>query len=419
MTATQETFQPQPISPEDLEADLQRLAQGIDQHGVGAFEQPNGAQDTLSQEPQGSQGESSTATPENIDAEPAIPGSTNTTAELADIVKVDDNGMGHRNNGKFMSKENLSQIEAHQDQIRDGMEARAAGLKYRQHQKEMAIRTYGSQEYEARFANNPNVDPDAWLRLQQSAPAKPYEGRHRADENMPKDVTSEFWGTLDDDEKQHWGTLDDNEKQNLRIYKDAEKTANEQNTTAAVDVNEPITDPSPTGMKARLGRLMNKAGAKLQMLKMNAKEHLTGAKEYYSDEEKGKRRKIITAVAGVVAVGGAVTLAILEARGQGMGLTAHHAAYNGHDSQLPFPNGQPDVVSNLSLEHGSTAWGKVGEYAQQHGHTLTQLQEQFITNKVLQANGLDWTTARSLPDGFSLQMNNRLFEEWLKQSAQS
>src|SRR5687768_9445583 len=44
--------------------------------------------------------------------------------EINDLVTVDDNGKGHRPDGKFLSNKHMEMIAEHQDQIRDGISER-------------------------------------------------------------------------------------------------------------------------------------------------------------------------------------------------------------------------------------------------------------------------------------------------------
>jgi hypothetical protein len=150
--------------------------------------------------------------------------------------------------------------------------------------------------------------------------------------------------------------------------------------------------------------------------------------EYFNDDEKGTRRKIIGGALAATLLAGAV---YLEASGHGLGF--HHHGSNaqeatngrggngGNGNDLPPKHhglgpetGSTNVESSIQLKQGDTVWGSVNEYAAQHGHHLTEAQTQLITDKVLKANNLNWSSAHNVPVGYQVHFNQQQFDDWLK-----
>jgi len=151
------------------------------------------------------------------------------------------------------------------------------------------------------------------------------------------------------------------------------------------------------------------------------------AGEYFRDDEKGTRRKIVGGALAATLLAGVV---YLEASGHGVGFHHHGSnaqeATNGHGGGgngndlppkggAPRPEGTPThLESSVKLGQGDTVWGSVNEYAAQHGRHLTEQQTQLITDKVLKANNLTWSSAHNVPVGYQVHFNQQQFDDWLK-----
>lgn len=101
----------------------------------------------------------------------------------------------------------------------------------------------------------------------------------------------------------------------------------------AADVQEPIVDDTPRGIRGRIRNMMASASAWMTRTAL-------GTNEYFQDQEKGRRRRIVGAVVGAVAAGGALYLSLK------MGLSDH--APKGHG--VPQPDHTPTHVPPLA--HG-------------------------------------------------------------------
>lgn len=256
--------------------------------------------------------------------------------DISDLVKVGKNGhTAHRSNGKFMSQYELDVVRENQGKIREGVETRERTQEQREKAKELLIELYGEEEYAKKFADNPDIDPETWKSHEYGTGKDEYKGKHRAEDHVsdaPEDIDEDLWNDFTDEERTVWASLSGEEKQNLRDFKVAEKSAKEQK-----DTTEPVTDTSEKGLKARWGKIKNKASVQLLMLKQDVKDRFDKVKGFYTDEEKGKRHKIITGVVAATAVIGAgVAIAYLETRGH----STHHAT-GGDGPQPPKPPKPP------------------------------------------------------------------------------
>jgi hypothetical protein len=126
------------------------------------------------------------------------------------------------------------------------------------------------------------------------------------------------------------------------------------------------------------------------------------ARNWFSDPEKGKRRKVTAAMLGGVALAATAAGIYLAARGHGV----HHP---GTGRFLPAgPATAPHTVlpppATLTLTPRSdTIWQGVLSYAAEHGVHFTPAQEgikQHIVGQVLSDNHQTWRSARNLPVGY-------------------
>lgn len=65
-----------------------------------------------------------------------------------------------------ITTEQQQMIDAHQEEIDEGLEQRRRGLERRQERKQLLVDDIGQEAYDKEFAGNEFVDPDAWMKLQ-------------------------------------------------------------------------------------------------------------------------------------------------------------------------------------------------------------------------------------------------------------
>lgn len=220
------------------------------------------------------------------------------------------------------------------------------------------------------------------------------------------------------------------------------RTDAETDSETDLETGDPEELLTETGMRARFGRMVDLARIRLAGLRADrprpldrlsvmAANRVNATSEYFGDEEKGKRRKIIAGVVGAAAAG---ALIYLEVSGHGVGFHHHSSdtqeaatpkggSNGGNNAQdlppkhhLPTPEAPVPTESAISLKSGDTVWGSVSQYAQQHGHQLTEQQTQSITGQVLKANHLTWASAHNVPVGYQVHFNQQQFDDWLKLS---
>ena len=265
----------------------------------------------------------------------------------------------------------------------------------------------------------------------QDEPEETYTGRHRpetieANNTVPEGVDVAEWEGLNPKIRDKWDELSDELKDTLLSVQRNRIANQEVDTTTADDTEQtddvdndtaqlPVNDPSPTGIKARWYATTAKATLKWHDLKERAGN-------YYGDEEDGKRRKITAGVIGGIALVGTATLgAYLATKGHSSGGSAHQqAAEHTNDVIAPAPSGagaealpRPPISLTLTGK-GDTLWDQVSSYGQQHGVQLNEVQVHDISDKILTANGQTWESARSLPVGFTFNIDPSLMEEMLK-----
>lgn len=127
---------------------------------------------------------------------------------------------------------------------------------------------------------------------------------------------------------------------------------------------EPINDPSPDGRLKRARRVMGRAAFALRALPYLAKYKIGNgierAREYFSDEEKGRRRKVVAAVAGALVLAGAT---YLELKGSGTHSPRHHTPRH-HAA----PRGHGIDPNTIHLQEGQNPWTESRHELKLHGN---------------------------------------------------
>ena len=194
------------------------------------------------------------------------------------------------------------------------------------------------------------------------------------DPNRPADISEEAWNKLSDEEKL------------LVLQSDSESPQTEPTDA---------TTQAPTTSKAKVGKLRKlrnrakDASYKAQIRVMNAPVR---AREYFADEQKGKRRKILGGVATVAALAAGGYLASKGLRGTGG--TGRETVQAAQDvSQAP--------VETVTLPRGGTVW----EVAKQNlGGRPTTGQVTAEAQRILDLNHISWEDARKLTTGTKIKL---------------
>ncbi|TAH36593.1 hypothetical protein EYC59_00230 [Candidatus Saccharibacteria bacterium] len=128
------------------------------------------------------------------------------------------------------------------DKVVDEIEHRDSIEKRRQQQKQLWTANLGRARYEAKFGNNPAVDPDAYREsFLAPDPDAIVRGRHRPElpeevflEIKPTDVEQAFWDKLDGSTKQAWNgnVLPEASKQKLKDYLTHQPAGRQRNQEA-------------------------------------------------------------------------------------------------------------------------------------------------------------------------------------------
>lgn len=173
-------------------------------------------------------------------------------------------------------------------------------------------------------------------------------------------------------------------------------------------------------------------------------------KEYFTDTEQGKKRKIIAAVAGAGAVGLAlyatqktgdnsalehVNQGTLDASpqtgedwglyNQSPGLELTDGAPAPADAQ-PVPEMQSELVkvptqetvsATMTLDPGENIWNKSAEYLQANGIPATDANIDTVKDAVLKHQGISELEATRLPVGYEFTIPQEVIEELSKGKA--
>lgn len=315
-------------------------------------------------------------------------------SEMSQLVHVGESGAtAHRPDGKFVSNSELEQIKAHEGQINAGLKGRVEDLVKldtlsRVHRPNGQIM---SKDEIRQITDHQEQIRDGLASRYDSAPA--LEPEHVESQTSDSAPVEETIAEL----------IDDFEPEIIEI------------------------DALPFSASQRVNQFFTKASLKLQEL-------ASKAKDYYSDKEKGKERKIVAAAAGVVAVAAFAGL-------------AYYLSKNGHDTSAlhdmtpdktptspvdtsvhatpNFPSVEaiqpdidvtPEVPSvNLVLDsRGDTVWDTVKEYAANNGIKMNNQQIQDEVSKILTDNNQTWESARSLPMGANITLSPERIAEIMK-----
>lgn len=332
--------------------------------------------------------------------------------DISDIVKIDENGRGHRPDGKFLSPVELASILAHRQDIRLGMmdlpveaepseriidgdvlttagEAALAGSAREEATDEGledAIRLRGLALYAQ--ARRPKVEEG-------------HVGRHRLEDSQagrPDTISPEMWARF-------WARLDDEQRRMLV----PSVSINEAEVAEPAESSEVV--PVETETKRRLGMVAWLGAAPVWL---GYKAHQV--KEYFADPEKGRQRKIVAIVAGAAVLTSAALWAYWALRGPGL---MHHPTPPEKPpgtgiGPIPGPGGGGVKPVHESLGYpGDTIWDETRSFASQYGVTLSERDKQDIVGDILKSNHQSWLRARHLPVGYQFTINQSEVNEIL------
>lgn len=357
-------------------------------------------------------------------------------SEISDLVNIDVRGHGHvsgshnsegrSRNGQFISKYQLEQIAAHQDQIREGLaERQSTGSeeheplgRHRKSAEDESTPIYDElkSEYVGKRRKNDTKDAEVDTSIDDTASSSEHE-----------DGRSAVKGRDSSENGQDYKYDEDDQRELLAILRAQENGNADEVSEEFIPISEayeedfvPITDTSPQGRKSRLHKLFSRASDAWYSLGAKATNALHSASEYYSDEQLGKRRKVVSVVAGALALGGMVVLAKY-------GVGVHHAVEaapqptgsnngNGVNEALGAGTGlapksvSPETASTITLAHGGNPWEISRHQLELQGvHNPTNAQIEAYDLKLGKANGYstwaEWTRkARTLRDGAVLKL---------------
>lgn len=193
-------------------------------------------------------------------------------------------------------------------------------------------------------------------------------------------------------------------------------------------IHNPVVDPTPRGLRARARHLMARAALAMH-----------NSREWFNDDEKGKRRKAGAAVAGALVVAGAAYLALKTG-------TTHNDVDGGNSANGLDPNVNPDGSFDIptgtdatdpggteytpgqegttttpadvypsgastashetvTMQHGDTIWDLAQLDLIDHGNSNpSNLDILNHTQEILDANDISWEEARSLADGTKIKI---------------
>ncbi len=192
------------------------------------------------------------------------------------------------------------------------------------------------------------------------------------------------------------------------------------------------------GWRGRLKRAWNKARYELTTMALNPKE-------YFTDQEKGTRRKIFAGAVGAAAVG--LALYATQKSGNNMLETVPSgdsaSSYNGEGWDLySQPSGlelSPDVPASadmqppaamhaelaqppmhetvsatMTLDPGENIWNKSAEYLQAHNIPATDVNIDTVKDAVLKHQGITELEAARLPVGYEFTIPQEVIDELSK-----
>lgn len=233
--------------------------------------------------------------------------------DLSDIVKFSKDGRARRENGKFISKSQLEQIEAHADQIREGMgkHERAIGL-VELDSRGLAHRENGQIMSKEEIAELNAQGRKAWLKQQ-----------------VTKDAPDEVLPTADELAK----SREEFERINKTIR---EKNAAKANENESQRTFTQRIKAAPSAAKLALYGAVPQAGMALQKLREKLAAH--------DEQDKTKRNRLIKIggfVVGGLMLGG---IAYLASRGHDTSGVDHLAGGDANPDQFGLGTGAPDSL---------------------------------------------------------------------------
>jgi len=196
-------------------------------------------------------------------------------------------------------------------------------------------------------------------------------------------------------------------------------------------LRDEITDSSPKGLRARVKRIFAKGHDMLSSATSYANTKYTmglqRSKEYFGDEEKGKKRKVVAwGLGAVAAVAAGVALYKGIDVGQHHTKDAHDAAPTvspsgggsaaGHHSAATLAGASQghEAAHHAAQAHaeaatlhyrGDTIWTEVKRHlTEQNGKKPSNAEVLKHTRATLKANGLTWGQARRLPIGYEFRI---------------
>lgn len=315
-------------------------------------------------------------------------------------IKLDANGRGHRDHGKFISKKQLEQIEANADLIRNDQQGSREEYETREaiRQAELDARIatkakkaafkqgFGTRALERVDGLKLQLEDEAANSLANEGHDVSYRTKTTEAEplSMPDGFNENAWHILNDAERQvaieEWGKLSEQEKADTFTVS---VPAEEQATTETFDFNRPVKDMDS---KTRAAYFANarKAEADKSIGSSSEEAHKTT-----------KKRRLAAAIVGSGALAGALLYAAQHNAESDSGASVPQHVVSGTKLHPKF--------DTVKVRPGDTIWGD-----EKANHP--RMDEQHIEKLVqrdLRANHMSWQDARHLQPGQHIKISHK------------
>ena len=345
--------------------------------------------------------------------------------ELSDTgIKVDTNGRGHRDHGKFISKKQLEQIEANVDLIHGDQQGTREEYEVQEAKRRAEIdkdieakahksafkKGYGSRALERTEGLKTMLEDEAAAEVA----AEGKDVAYRNEISMPEGFKAEAWNIMDDDMRrvavEEWGKMSDNEKSEafagefdfnkpVADMDTATREAYFKNAKEALELQkeEPVRELTAKGLLARTKRIFAKGNKHLARIYTTVGNKIINPFDKELTETQQKRRRALVAV-GV----GAVAAYSLYAKFHGMEHGGGAATTAAPQPMQPGTELHPKFDS-VTLHHGDNIWN-IEEARHPH---MSEAHIQQLVERDLRTNDLTREDARHLTPGQHIKISHK------------
>jgi hypothetical protein len=295
-----------------------------------------------------------------------------------DVARVDDRGNPLQPDGSEMSSEHVYEVRKHQEQIIKGLPER-------------------KKDHGKLFADGSETAPDS-PEVAFDKTLSTFLNRIQAKVDGSKDLSKKQLAMLDGKVRDAFDALGLNKTDNPEDYESLVKTLEDGWFKYFM-------------VPRRFGERLRDMRDSVSLTYLSKKAQ---AKDYLNDEEKGQRRKILAGGIGIVA------LASAGAAAYHFGVSDHHIAGHRPKGVIPTPSSSrhphtgglsasgfgtlsaggaqhhPAIEMSLGY-HGDTISNEVSNYLLSHGYHDSSANINKVTSAVLRHQGISWDDARRLP----------------------